>query len=249
MPELGRVDVVAARLLVDAALAEAPTGTWLPVDDAVALLSYVGIGVVETNVALDAEEAVATADHLGYPVALRPATSMVRAGRAVWRDLADADDVRSAFVAVTATGSGDGAPAAAVVQPMVGGGVELEVGVLPDPSFGNLVRLAVGGPSAELIADEAHRTTPLTDVDALDLIRSLRTAPLLFDGRGGRPSDVSALQDLLLRVGRLVEELPEVVELVLDPVVVTPAGATAAGVRVRLAAWRPGPELAVRRLR
>ena len=249
LPDLGGVDAVAARLLVDAALAEAPTGTWLPVDDAVALLSYVGIGVVETDVALDAEEAVARAGDLGYPVALRPATSVVRSGRGVWRDLADADDVRRAFEAITAARSGDGTPSAAVVQPMVGGGVELEVGVLPDPTFGNLVRLAVGGPSAELIGDEAHRTTPLTDVDALDLIRSLRTAPLLFDGRGGRPTDVSALQDLLLRVGRLVEELPEVVELVLDPVVVTPSGATAAGVRVRLAQWRPGPELAVRRLR
>jgi hypothetical protein len=166
---------------------------------------------------------------------------MTGAGRGVWRDLTDPDGVREAFAAIADSAPGDGVPAAAVVQPMLGGGVELEVGVLPEPSFGNLVRLAVGGPSAELIADEAHRTTPLTDVDASDLIRSLRTAPLIFDGRGGRPSDVSALQDLLLRVGRLVEELPEVVELLLDPVVLTRTGATAAGVRVRLAPWRPGP--------
>ena len=197
MPDLSGVDVVAARLLVAAALAEEPDGTWLPSDDVIALLSYVGISVGATEVVLGL----------------------------------------------------DGAVAEAVVQPMVRGGVELEVAVRPDPSFGNLVRLAVGGPSADLIADEAHRTTPLTDVDAHDLVRSLRTAPLLFDGRDGRPGDVTALEDLLLRVGRLVEELPEVVELVLDPVVVTPAGATAARARVRLAEWRPGPELAVRRLR
>ena len=249
LPELSGVDGVAARLLVDAALAEESSGTWLPVDDAVALLSYVGIGVVPTNVVLDGDEAVAEAERLGYPVALRPATSTPTADRGVWRDLADEDDVLLALAAIAGgRAPADGTPLAAVVQPMVGGGVELEVGVLPEPTFGNLVRLAVGGPSAELVGDEAHRTTPLTDVDARDLIRSLRTAPLLFDGRGGRPSDVSALEDLLLRVGRLVEELPEVVELALD-VVVTPAGATAAGARVRLAPWRPGPELAVRRLR
>lgn len=185
LPDLSAVDVVAARLLVDAALAEEPTGAWLPVADALALTSYFGIATL------------------------------------------------------TAEGA---------VQPMVAGAVELVVEVKPEPSFGNLIRLAVGGPSGRLVADEAHRTTPLTDLDARDLVRSLRTAPLLFGGEDGGP-DVGALEDLLLRVGRLVEELPEVAELVFDPVLLTPQGATVAGVWVRLAPAPPGPELAVRRLR
>ena len=246
LPDLAGVDVVAARMLVDAALAEEPLGAWLPVDDAVALLSYVGVAVASTAVVLDVEEAVAEADRTSYPVALRPAVAAAGGRRQVWRDLGDQSQLRAAFPAVAAAGRD---PSAVVVQPMVQGAVELEVEVRPDPLFGNLIRLAVGGPAADLIADEAHRTTPLTDVDAADLVRSLRTTPLLFDGHEGRPADVTAVEDLLLRVGRLVEELPEIVELVLDPVVVTSAGATAAGVRVRLAAWRPGPELAVRRLR
>nr|MDQ3385285.1 acetate--CoA ligase family protein [Actinomycetota bacterium] len=251
LPELSGVDVVAARLLVDAALAEGPGGMWLPVDDAVALLSYVGIGVTVTEVVLDADEAVAEAERLGWPVALRPAIVPGPGRRRAWEHLEDPEEVRAAFAEVVAgVGTGSmGEPAAAVVQPMVPGGVELEVGVRPDPLFGNLIRLSVGGPSAELIADEAHRTTPLTDVDAADLVRALRTAGMLFDGCEGRPAGPAAVEDLLLRVGRLVEELPEVAELVLEPVVVTPAGATVAGARVRLAPWRPGPELALRRLR
>ena len=252
MPELPGVDLLAARLLVDAALAEHPRGLWLPIDDAVALLSYVGIGVTPTEVVLDAEEAVAEAERLGWPVALRPAGGAVAPGRRrVWKDLGDPDQVRAAFADVV-TGVAPGTdlmPPAAVVQPMVANGAELEVGVRPDPLFGNLIRLSVGGPSADLIADEAHRTTPLTDLDAADLVRSLRTVDLLFDGCHGRPVETAAVEDLLLRVGRLVEELPEVVELELDPVVVTPAGATTAGAWVRLAQWRPGPELALRRLR
>jgi len=251
LPELSGIDVVAARLLVDAALAEGPEGVWLPIDDAVALLSYVGIGVTATEVVLDADEAVAEADRVGWPVALRPAGGATAPGRRrVWKDLGDPSQVRAAFAEVVAGAppGGAGAPVAAVVQPMVAAGAELEVGVRPDTLFGNLIRLSVGGPSAELIADEAHRTTPLTDVDAADLVHSLRTVRMLFDGCEGRPADTAAVEDLLLRVGRLVEELPEVVELVLDPVVVTPAGATTAGVSVRLAAWRPGPELALRRL-
>lgn len=249
LPELASVDVVGARLLVETALAEEPAGSWLPLDDAIALVSYVGIDVLETDVALTGDEAVAKASRLGYPVALRPAGTAPAAGEAaVRRDLEDDDDVRSAFDALAGASTED-APAAVVVQPMVADALELVVEVRPEPSFGNLVRLAVGGPSAALVADEAFRTTPLTDLDARDLVRSLRTAPLLFGGDAGVAPDVAALEDVILRVGHLVEELPEVVALVLDPVLVTPRGATVAGVRVRLHPSRPDPELAVRRLR
>ncbi len=250
LPDLTRVDVVAARLLVDAALAEGPTGLWLPIDDAVALASYVGIGVLTTDLALSAEEAVSEADRIGYPVALRPAgPEVARAASSARRDLEDAGEVRTAFAAMTARAAAAGLAVGVVVQPMVEDAIELVVEVRPDPSFGNLIRLAVGGPSAALVADEAFRTTPLTDLDARALVRSLRTAPLLFDGATGRAPDMAGLEDLLLRVGRLVEELPEVVDLVLDPVLLTPDGATAAGVWIRLAPSGPDPELAVRRLR
>jgi acyl-CoA synthetase (NDP forming) len=241
LPELSGVDLVAARLLVDAALSEAPRGTWLPVDDAVALASYVGIGVLDTAVALTADEAVEEAVRAGYPVVLRCAAEDAGPPGVVLRDLEDEEQVRHGFAELV----GDG-PGAVTVQPTFAGSIELVVGVRPDAVFGNVVRLAVGGAAAALIGDEAYRTTPLTDVDARDLVRDLRTAPILFDGSG---PPVEALEELLLRVGRLVEELAEVAEVDLDPVILSPKGAVAAGVRIRLAPWLPGPEHAVRRLR
>jgi acyl-CoA synthetase (NDP forming) len=90
---------------------------------------------------------------------------------------------------------------------------------------------------------------PLTDLDAADLVRAPKRAPLLFGYRGAPTVDVAALEDLLLRVGRLVDEVPEVAELELDPVVVSPEGAVAVDVKVRLEPYVARPELALRRLR
>jgi hypothetical protein len=91
---------------------------------------------------------------------------------------------------------------------------------------------------------------PLTDLDARDLIQSVRSAPLLdgtFDP--SRPAaDLAALEDLLLRVGRLVEDIPEIAELHLDPVIASPEGAAATSVRVRLAPFEARPEYTLRRI-
>ena len=112
----------------------------------------------------------------------------------------------------------------------------LVVSVTQDPLFGPVITLAVGGPAADLIDDRAESITPLTAGDARDLVRSLRTAPTLF-----RDVDVAPLEDVLLRVSRLVEDVPEVESFELD----LAAGAH----RICLAPWAPRPELAVRRLR
>ena len=109
--------------------------------------------------------------------------------------LRDADEVRHAYeVMATALGSALGG---VVVQPMVEPGIETIVGVTQDPSFGPLVLFGMGGVGAELVRDTALRLVPLTDVDAADLVRSLRSTPLLFGYRGAAPADVDALEDLL----------------------------------------------------
>ena len=131
-----------------------------------------------------------------------------------------------------------------------GEGVDTTVAVSQHESFGPVVRLSIGGAElSELVGDHAARILPLTTVDATTLVRSLKSSPLLFGWRGSPVVDVGALEDLLLRVSALVEDLPHVAELVLDPVVVAPVGATPAGARVRLAPYEPRPELAMRRLR
>ncbi len=114
--------------------------------------------------------------------------------------------------------------------------VELVVGVVHDESFGPVVACGAGGVNAELVRDVAVRITPLTDVDAAEMVRSLRT----FQGYGGAPRcDVAAVEDVLLRLSALVEGHPEIAELDADPVLAGPAGATIVSARVRLAQAHP----------
>lgn len=135
------------------------------------------------------------------------------------------------------------------VQCMSPPGVELMAGVVQHRSFGPLVMLGAGGPAAELLHDLAFRVLPLTDVDAAELVRSFRSSPLLFGHRGLPPADVDAVESLLLRVARLVDDVPEVVEMDLNPVVASPDGVVVADCRVRLAPYVPNPEYVLRRLR
>jgi acyl-CoA synthetase (NDP forming) len=123
----------------------------------------------------------------------------------------------------------------AIVQPMIKAGVETIVGVTHDPSFGPLVLFGMGGTTAELLGDRTLRILPLTDEDAHEVVRQLRGSPLLFGYRGRPPVDVAALEDLLLRVGRLAEDVPEVAEMDLNPVLVTEQSAIAVDVKVRVA--------------
>lgn len=123
-------------------------------------------------------------------------------------------------------------------------GVALRAGVEDDPLFGPLVTLAVAGPAARLIDDHVSRITPLTDLDAADLVSSLRTSAVLFSG-----IDTAPVQDLLLRLGALVEAAPEVASVELDPVVVAGGTVCVGSARIRLAPEQLHPELARRRLR
>ena len=122
------------------------------------------------------------------------------------------------------------------------------VGIEPHQSFGPLITFGLGGADHELLGDRASRVLPLTDTDAAELIRSIKGAPLFFGHHGAAPVDVAALEDVLLRVSRLVDDVAEVAELLLDPVVVSTEGALATDVRIRVEPWEPRPDLAMRRL-
>ena len=134
-----------------------------------------------------------------------------------------------------------------LVQRMVAGGVELLVGVVHDPSFGPVLACGAGGTAVELLKDVAVRLTPLTDLDAAEMVRSLATFPLLDGYRGAPKADVGALEDLLLRVGALVEAHPEVAELDCNPVEVLPDGVVVVDARVRVEPASPPLPLAARR--
>jgi acyl-CoA synthetase (NDP forming) len=126
-----------------------------------------------------------------------------------------------------------------LVRPTITGGVEVIVGVTDDHMFGSLVVFGLGGVATEVLADHAARLTPLTDTDADKLIRSVRSAPLLLGHRGSPAADLRALRDLLLRISRLAEDLPEVTELDLNPVIARPDGVFVVDARVKVAPYEP----------
>jgi acetyl coenzyme A synthetase (ADP forming)-like protein len=120
------------------------------------------------------------------------------------------------------------------VQPMVSGSVELLISVTQDPDFGPVLACGAGGTNAELLGDTAVRITPVTDLDAQEMLAGLRTFKLLTGYRGAAPCDLNAIHDVIMRVSAMVEAHPEIVELDCNPVIVGPTGATVVDARIRL---------------
>ena len=107
---------------------------------------------------------------------------------------------------------------------MVTDGVEVMIGVTDDPVFGPLIAFGLGGIHVEILGDVQFRITPLTDRDAAEMIRGIKGYRLLTGYRGHPPADLEALEETLLRVSRLVEEIPEIRELDLNPIFALPPG-------------------------
>ncbi|MCU1449694.1 MAG: CoA-binding domain protein [Acidimicrobiales bacterium] len=250
VPELPDIDIEGGAAAVRKVLADRPDGRWLNAADAAALVAHFGIPALPLAVAHTVEEAVAAADRLGYPVALKAAAGDIVHKTdvgAVRLNLATPEEARAAFTSMAdALGPDMGG---AVVQPMASPGVETIVGIAQDPSFGPLVMFGLGGVATDLLGDRGFRLVPITDSDAAELVLSVRAAPLLSGYRGAPPTDVGALKDLIVRVGRLADELPEVAEMDLNPVIVSPSGVVAVDVKVRVAPVSSPAEPYLRRLR
>ncbi len=248
-PDLSGIDRARAHHLVADAL-EAAEDLWLAPEVAIDLCQAFGIRVAPLRHADSAEAAARAAAAVGFPVAVKAGAGAIVHKTdvgGVALGLGDEDAVRQAYESMsTALGTQLGG---VVVQPMVEPGIETIVGVTDDPSFGPLVLFGMGGVGAELVRDTALSLVPLTDVDAADLVRSLRSSPLLFGYRGAPPADVAALEDLLLRIGMLADELPQVRELDCNPVVVRPDGVVAIDVKIHLVRTPDHPATEVRRLR
>jgi acyl-CoA synthetase (NDP forming) len=120
--------------------------------------------------------------------------------------------------------------------------------VVQEPVFGPLVVFGLGGVATEVLGDHAARLTPLTDADADRMIHDVHAAPLLLGHRGSPAVDTAALADVLLRVSRLADDIPEIAELDLNPVIARPDGVQAVDARIRVAPARPQDPF-LRRLR
>jgi acyl-CoA synthetase (NDP forming)/GNAT superfamily N-acetyltransferase len=249
VPELAGIRHQDARQIVASYLSRNHLGGWLPPEQTAELLACYGIGLVPTAGATDADSAARIAQELGGAVVLKAdVAGLVHKSDAgaVLTDLRSESDVRRAYVGLAAKFGQD--LRQALVQPMITGGVEVLVGVVHEPVFGPLVVFGLGGVATDVLGDRTARLTPLTDVDAAEMIGGIRGAPLLHGHRGAPPADLSSLADLLLRVSRLADEVPEVAELDLNPVIARPDGAHPVDARIRLVPAEPTDPF-LRRLR
>jgi acyl-CoA synthetase (NDP forming) len=211
---------------------------WLTAEEVERLFGCYGLKTARSDRTRTPEEAAEAAAKIGQPVAIKafgpdivhkteigavalgvsgPA-EVVQAGREI------AERVRGAGLTL------DGF----LVQEMVAGGVEMLVGVAHDPLFGPVVAVGAGGTTVELLRDVAIRLTPISDLDANEMVRSLGTFPLLDGFRGAPKVDVSALEEVILRVGALADNHPAVAEMDCNPVTVLRVGAVIVDARVRV---------------
>lgn len=247
VPTVEGIDDETAQMLVGDLLARHPDGVPLTMVDADTLLASYGVEVAARHLVANASEAVRAARALGYPVTLK-ATGLDHLGKTeaagVALDLHRADDVRRAFRRMReALGE---AMVPTLVQRMVAPGVDLAIGIYQHPSVGGVIALGPGGAAAAVTGAAVLRVLPLTD---LDIERLLDRPPLREWLHAADPAvDRDALADLLARLARLADDLPEVAELRANPVIVSSEGTVVADVDVRLVPWRRPDPLEVRRL-
>ncbi|MEV6173871.1 GNAT family N-acetyltransferase [Streptomyces sp. NPDC051954] len=236
VPEYEDIDEKGTAELIDGLLARGQ-GLTLGTEETCELLGKYGIGVHRALPALSPDDAAAAARTLGYPVALKATAPHLR-HRAdlggVRLDLADEEQLRRGYAELTEL-FGKPEELRPVVQGMAPRGVDTVVRAVIDPAAGAVLSFGLAGAASQLLDDTAHRLVPVTDREAASLVRSIRTAPLLFGWRGSTPADTPALEELLLRVSRLVDDHPEVVAVTLEPVVVASRGLSVLSASVRLA--------------
>ncbi len=231
------IDRWAVRALLDRVLEEDPEGRALTSDEAQELLAGYGIEVWPRYEVATADEAVAAAEKVGYPVVVKSLSPLVR-GQAVLEgirvDLHDEISVRAAFETMDRRL----APLDAnyfVVQRMANPGVSTVLSTLEDPLFGPVVSFSVAGAPTTMLDDIAYRIPPLTDVVVRELLDEIKAAPLLNGYRGSPPADRAALEDLVGRLSLMSDDFLELSSVELNPVIAHPDGVTVLGAEIIIA--------------
>jgi acetyl coenzyme A synthetase (ADP forming)-like protein len=240
-PQLDAIDVDAAKAVLAGALVRGDG--WLEPEEVDAVLGAYGIPLVESRRVASAAEAGRVAAEFGGPVAIKAiAEGLVHKSDAggvivgIRGATAAARAARRIAAAVRAAGH---TPQGFLVQRMAPTGAELLVGIVGDPDFGPIVACGAGGRAVELLGDAGVRLAPLGRRDASELLRSLRTFPLLDGYRGQPRADLAAVEDVLLRVAALGAAHPEIAELDCNPLLAGPEGAVVLDARIRVAAPPP----------
>jgi acetate---CoA ligase (ADP-forming) len=237
--EVEDADIADARAIVDRAL-EDRSEVWLDATQTDRLLSAFGITTAKARIAMTPDEGAEAQREIGTPVAVKSAAPVHKTELGgirlhLNRPEQVAEAIRGITNALVDAGREDLVSAGFLVQEMVGDGIEMVVGVTHDRVFGPILLAGMGGTLVELLKDVSVRIHPLTDVDVDEMLTGLRGYPLLQGYRGSDPVDVDALKALLFRVSALVEAVPELDEMDLNPVFVRRRGVAAVDARIKLA--------------
>ncbi len=224
---------------------------WLTPEETSSLLSCYGVPLVEQRFVQNAEEARLAADDIKSRVVLKAvAPDLLHKSEmgAVRLNLQGGEQTRAAALEMAERLKSYGqTPTGYIVQQQVEGGVEMIVGVVHDSQFGPVVAVGAGGVQVELMRDLSVRLTPITREDASQMIRELKTFPLLTGFRGSAECDLQALEDGVLRISAMVEDLPEIAELDCNPFIVHRNGAVVLDARIRVSSAGPPELLGARR--
>ena len=240
IPSYPHIDLAKAKATCAKALSDRGAG-WLSTEETYAVLAAMTLPL-QGHIATSVEDAVKLSREIGFPVAVKLASHRIihKTEFGVVRlDLQSEEEVREAYQAIRARLLHDrnlDAMEGVLVQPMLSAGVEVMVGMTRDRLFGPLVAFGLGGIHIEILGDVRFRLTPLTDRDATEMVSGIKGYRLLQGYRGQPPADVKAIEDVLLRISHLVEEIPEITELDLNPIFALPdaQGCRIVDARVRL---------------
>jgi len=225
VPKLTGINREKARQVVASALEQSSTRPpWLEASSVSDLLNAYGIQLAVSKSVKTAEDAARAAEKIGFPVAVKllsdKITHKTEVGGVVL-SCRSSGEVKQAFNQIRESLEGLGRAdemQGVTIQPMISEGIEVIVGLTQDPSFGPLIMFGMGGVYAEFLRDITFRIHPLTDIDVQEMVRSVKAHQLFAGWRGSKPTDVKALEDLLLRVSAMVEDLPQITEMDLNPV-------------------------------
>lgn len=235
------VDARRAARLCTEILMRTPEGRDLTHDELRELLDAYGIALWRRITVHTEAEAVTAGEELGWDVVLKATAEHLRQRpdlAHVWRNIDTEEEMHDAWQTMQSLID---SPQSAdfVVQKVADPGVPVTIAGMEDPLFGPVVSFGISGAATELLGDRSYRIPPMHSGDAADMVREIKSAPLLFGYRGGEQVDTDAIERLLLRVAQLKNDLPQVRLLELDLVLVGARGATVLNARGRL---EPSPD-------
>ncbi|MGI9156992.1 MAG: GNAT family N-acetyltransferase [Marmoricola sp.] len=231
------IDAVRARRMLNELLMRAPEGRDLSFAELQELLAAYGIKAWDRVPVSTVEEAVETGRSLGWDVVLKATAESVRTRldlAHVWRNIDNEGEMRDAWASLDDL-IDDPSTAGFVVQKVAAPGVPVSIEGVEDPLFGPTVSFSVAGSLTELIGDRAYRIPPITPLEAAEMVREIKTAPLLFGYRGSEQVDVAAVEELLRRMALLKNDLPQLRSVELSLVHVTVDGVCVLSARAHIA--------------